>query len=349
MHNRRHMRRALLLATLLAAPALAAAQTGIPAAGTITFTNTDADPAADSINIAECGSATATVQLSWNPTVAAPAQNVNYQLYASNKDTATLVGSTATTTDCPTEAATNATNGVKVVKVGNELANLPSLVNQPFPTAQMALALVSDAVPAPCTGSGRTDIFLCMQGRSGSTNFGTARAKITLVLTRPDVSPVLAKPIQPGDGALTPTWSANGTTNTARYQVQAISILDPAHLPTAIAFDPAFDPSFSHSFDPRDTARHFSGFVSGTEGRVSGLVNGVTYAVMVTGFTAEYNPNIPSDPADVGSGTPQHVNDFFDAYKAAGGTETGGCSSGVAGPLGLALLAGALALARRRK
>ena len=42
---------------------------------------------------------------------------------------------------------------------------------------------------------------------------------------------------------------------------------------------------------------------------------------------------------------PEVVDDFWQTYLDAGGTERGGCASGLAGPLALAALAGALALA----
>jgi uncharacterized protein (TIGR03382 family) len=80
--------------------------------------------------------------------------------------------------------------------------------------------------------------------------------------------------------------------------------------------------------------------------RLEGLVNGVVYAVAVLGVSAA---GAESDPSNVKTAEAQQVNDFWQTYKDAGGNETGGCSSGVAGPLGLALLAGALALVRRRK
>lgn len=336
MHNRAHMRRALLLATVLAVPTLGAAQ----AAGTMSFTNTDADPKASTINIAECRSGTATVQISWAPTNAAGTGTVTYQLFASNKPmTRDNFAGLDETKQCPAEGA-NTTNGTLVVKVGNELTNPTTLVNQPFPTARMAAALVSSTVPDPCANGGTTTIYLCMAGKVGGVEFGTARATITLALTTPDNVPSLGTPIAPGNGALTPTWS-DSSTNATWHQVKAISTLDPAALTTL-----DFDPATAHSIDPRDTVPHTSGFVSGDSVRLTGLQNGVTYAVMVTGFTEDYNPGPPSN---IGSGTPEITRSFWDTYKDAGGPETGGCSSGLAGPLALALLAGTLALARRRK
>lgn len=335
MQNRAHMRRALLLATLLAVPALGAAQT--PAAGAITFTNTDADPAADSINAVECSSGAARVKISWAPSASIPAATgISYQLYASNVVSTT--GITNTTTDCLVNS--NPSTNIRVVKVGDPIENPSTLIDLEFSTTTIAGAL-SDA---PCALGGKTPIYLCVQGQVGGTNFATSRGTMTLALTKPDTRPVLSTPIAPGNNALTPRWSGvNGATNTVWYRVQAVSVLDPANLPSAAVFEP--NGAYS-AFDPRDTARHFSSYVTGTEARLAGLQNGVTYAVAVTGFTAEYNPG---DPSNVGSGAPQVVTDFWQTYRDSGGRETGGCSSGLAGPIGLALLAGALALVRRRK
>lgn len=335
LQNRGHMRRALLLATLLAAPALGLAQT--PAAGAITFTNTDADPAADSINSLECSSAAARVKISWAPTVSPPsATGLGYQLYASNVVSTT--GITNPTTDCLVNP--NPSSNIRVVKVGDPVENPSTLIDHEFATTAIAGAL-SDT---PCALGGKSTIYLCVQGQVGGVNFGTSRGTMTLALTKPDTRPSLSTPIAPGNNALTPRWSGpTGVTNTVWFRVQAVSVLDPTQLPTPGAFDP--NGAYS-AFDPRDTGRHFSSYVTGTEARVAGLVNGVTYAVAVTGFTAEYNPG---DPSNVGSGTPQVVSDFWQTYRDSGGREAGGCSSGLAGPIGLAFLAGALALARRRK
>jgi hypothetical protein len=334
------MRRALLLATVLAVPTLGSAQL---AAGTMSFTNTDADPKASTINIAECRSTSARVEISWQPTGTVPAGSVTYTLYASNKDTANKTNfpnlPTDPNTQCPTVQDSNTTNNVNVVQVGDPLTN-PVLANRPFSTAKIAEALKAGTVTDPCSSGGT--VFLCIQGASGGTNFGTARATITVVQTTPDAAPELLLPISPGNTALTPRW-ADTATNTAWYQVQAISLADPAHLPTAGDFDPA---SSYTAFDAADAGRHASGFVSGREARLAGLQNGVVYAVMITSYTADYNPG---DPSNIASGMPQLTTDFWQTYKNAGGQETGGCSSGLAGPLALALLAGALAFNRRRK
>jgi uncharacterized protein (TIGR03382 family) len=331
------MRRVLLLAILLLAPVLGRAQTGVPPAGTIYFVNTDADPKASTINAVECSSSTATVQLAWTPTGAGA---ITYQLYAGNKLDAGAT--TSSTTDCPTEQSSNTSTNTTVVAVGTQLTN-PSLANTTFSTSAMVKALVTSTLPDPCAGSTGT-IYLCMQAKNSSgVNVGVARGQISLALTRPDATPTLNAPVQPGSKALTPSWGTNGSTNTKYYRVEAISLADPSVLPTAAAF--GANGTWS-GFNPADPNPHYSSYVTGTDARVGGLLNDVVYAVAVVGYTDDYNP---SDPSNVASSMPTVVNDFWDVYRGDGGRETGGCSSGVAGPFGLLVLAGALALVRRRK
>jgi uncharacterized protein (TIGR03382 family) len=95
-----------------------------------------------------------------------------------------------------------------------------------------------------------------------------------------------------------------------------------------------------------DPTTHHSSMFTASSARFDGLVNTVTYAVTARTFSKAGNPSDPSDAVD---GTPQHVNDFWDTYKADGGRDDGGCAGGPAGPLALVLVAGALALTRRRK
>jgi hypothetical protein len=327
------MRRALLLATVLAVPALVRAQTQ-PTAGQILFINTNSDLNAQKINSLECNSATSKVQLAFAPAVAASGTSPSYQLYASN-DSTTASG-TDQATNCLTDQQSNPSTNRRIVKVGDPLLNPPSLVDVEFSTSAIASALGA----TPCSGSGETPIYLCIQGSVSGGNFGTARGTITLSLIKPDVTPQFDLPVSPGDTRLSPSWSPGGTATTKFFQVRAVSVLDPAHLPTAGAFD-----SFT-GFDPRDTTLHSSGFVSGNTVTLSRLQNDVTYALVVNGFTDAYNPG---DPSSVVSGSPAFVSDFWATYKSDGGRETGGCASGLAGPLGLLVVAGTLALVRRRK
>ena len=88
-----------------------------------------------------------------------------------------------------------------------------------------------------------------------------------------------------------------------------------------------------------------------TRGTVQGLVNGETYRVTLVGRDAAGNYSPVSEPLE---GAPMDVQDFFEAYVEAGGSEEGGfgCASaggGIssAGCLGLAALL--VGLCRRRR
>ena len=59
------------------------------------------------------------------------------------------------------------------------------------------------------------------------------------------------------------------------------------------------------------------------------------------------NADNVSEPSFVTTGMPELANDFWNAYRAAGGQEQGGCGYGVAGPIALLALAGLLFLRRR--
>ncbi len=81
-----------------------------------------------------------------------------------------------------------------------------------------------------------------------------------------------------------------------------------------------------------------------TSATVTGLQDGQVYTVTVTSISTGGNESPPSTSTQ---GTPQPVVDFWEAYKGAGGRETGGCATGGAGALAaLALLP--LVLRRRR-
>jgi hypothetical protein len=324
------MRRALLLATVLAVPALGSAQNA--PSGQITFTNTDADPAASFINLAECnGTAATPVEINWTvPAVAVT--GMTFQLFASNK---------VSTGNCPTTLPDNTTTLVSVGQITNQSSL--SVVNQPFDPALIASALSLNQ--NACALTTDTTIFLCVNALDrNSVIIGSARGQMTLSTYAPDVKPKLTG-VGAGNGALTPAWSQNGSTNTQWYRVQLVSMANPAARP-----DPSwFDPSGGYTaFHPSDPSRHYSGYVNGSEVRVGGLQNGVTYAAAVTGYTAAYNASV-LDASGIGTGVPEVSYDLWQVYQMDGGRETGGCSGGAAGPIGLALLAGALALTRRRK
>jgi uncharacterized protein (TIGR03382 family) len=128
----------------------------------------------------------------------------------------------------------------------------------------------------------------------------------------------------PGDKAANVSWQqSTGAPIAEYYRVEATSI--------GTTIDPG--------------GFHLGPAVTGTKFRLGGLVNGGTYVVGVRAFSTADNPSEVTTTIV----SPEPVADFWDEYKAAGGQETGGCSSGIAGPVGLAVLAGTLLLVRRRK
>ncbi|MDP1915148.1 MAG: hypothetical protein Q8L14_02800 [Myxococcales bacterium] len=70
---------------------------------------------------------------------------------------------------------------------------------------------------------------------------------------------------------------------------------------------------------------------TGREVIVDGLLNATTYDVVLRAIDGAGNQSADSEPA---SGTPRRTIGFWGTYREAGGTDTGGCSSG----LGLAPL-----------
>lgn len=329
------MRRALLLAMLLAVPFLGRAQNA--PVGQITFTRNDADLDPSVINRAECKDppGTHTVQMNWNVGTAAGVKS--YQLFASNQAFTFAAGA-----HCPTNAPSGTTATASWVAVGQVDSSATYVNNQSFDPVLIASALGASV----CDLTIDTPIYLCVNANSATGPIAHVTGQMTLSAYPPDKAPTLTS-VGSGDTALNPKWSDNGSTNTTWYRVQAVSMLNPRGTPLASWFDPSVAYT---AFDPADRARHYSGYVSvgSRELRLGGLQNGVTYAVAVTGYTGAYNP-ATLDATGIGTGTPMVTYDLWEVYKQDGGRETGGCSSGLAGPAGLLFAAGALALARRRK
>jgi hypothetical protein len=105
--------------------------------------------------------------------------------------------------------------------------------------------------------------------------------------------------------------------------------------------------------DPDGTTECGSQSAKGTQTFTTSatLDNGVAYAVAVASEDDVGNVGVLSE---VACGTPKEVTGFYEAYRAAGGEAGGGfCSFAPARrgavPLGLALLLGCAALARRRR
>ena len=291
------MRRALLLATLLAAPSLAAAQ----AAGQVLFANSRVNP--NSINAFECDPANnAQVLVQWTP------QFIS--------GTSTPVG------------------GTYIIYGSNIRANIVLNTNSGATSATIGTSALVSVSGLSCS-DGQT-LYICVQGVQGGafnalTNFAISVATVTISTSLPNVPAINGIP--PGDRALNVSWEpgtvGTGTGTTVRVEMQ----VTPLSSPTG-----ASDPGGLRTV----------GRFGASPARLEGLVNNVIYDVQARALTDADNASAFS-PAGVTTGMPQFVNDFWEVYKAAGGRDTGGCSSGLAGPLALGLLIATLALSRRRK
>ena len=301
--------RALLLAVVLTAPALAAAQVadGVlqPVAGD------------EFVNAAQCaGTDTTPVELVWNTHVNTTfTAGGTYRLFASSKQPAT---SGTDANFCPETDGTD----VSAAQVGTDLdATAQSVTaSMEFSPREMVQAAGYDA----CDATSEKTIYLCIHwyDTSGARN-GWAKGTVKLSFEAP-AAPVDVS-VTPGDGALNVRWTAGtgGAVDATEYGVVAT---------TTDARDPAGTHEFARTND--------------TSFRGRGLVNGVTYSVVVYAYSKAGNR---SEASAAVSGTPQPVSDFWDQYRQSGGGEKGGCASGSAGALALLGTAALLALARRKK
>jgi hypothetical protein len=315
------MSRAALLLSLLAAPALATAQ--VVPTGTVIFQNGRDFPMF--VNGLECGNH-AQVPVLFTPTLLGGATSIpagaQYTIYASSVDPAT---NSAGANTC-FKTTNTGTNPVNAGPVTDAQGNNPILTTR----AVIDLTAFISAAQFSCASNGST-IWICIEGNAGGVKFGYAASAVTISTAVPP--PPTISGITPGDGALNLTWDAGFQTSTFAgdsYAYQLEAVMAGTTLPGIT--------------DPNP---HTSSMFTQTSARFDGLVNSVTYNVTVTTFSKGGTPSNPSSPE---TGTPQAVLDFFDTYKNAPyhGRDVG-CASGLSGPLALALVAGALALARRKK
>jgi hypothetical protein len=166
-----------------------------------------------------------------------------------------------------------------------------------------------------CRAGSSRSLHVCAIGSNGATATQTVTAIVPVDTSVPTKPRVLS--VSPGEGALDVVWELSSNAN--RYIVEAT---------------PQGGGSPVRSEE-----------ITGNSQRVSGLVNGTPYEVRVFGISEAGNASTASDPLVE---TPQEVNDFWEAYRVAGGDEQGGCGVGGAGALALLGLV-PLALRRRAK
>jgi MYXO-CTERM domain-containing protein len=321
------MRRAWLLA--LAAAALVGSTAGCdpnpdapptdaeappPAVGQITFPTIPNSPVDGFINVAECQGGSIKLKALF-PTNSTPS---SYQLYAANDD---AVFDPDNPNECQQTVPDNAQYVVGAVDVERTDGISGDLVND---VVYLTSTMVSAAGK---TCDVRSDIFLCFEALRGATKVGTARVTLSVVVDKPN-APVVQS-VTPGNGALNVRWDPVNPGLNESYAV-VTRTTDP------------LDPAVVGSAEVVRTSPQ----VAATELRVRDLTNGAVYGVQVVAFSDADNPS-DVDPLNATSASPVPVADFWQAYKAAGGREQGGCSTGGAG-LGALVVLAALAAMRRR-
>jgi hypothetical protein len=310
------MRRALLLATLLAVPALAAAQ----AQGVITLDHGTARADLMTLNIAECNTANAKVTVRWNPlflngNTSAPIGG-RYVIYGSDTGQQVVNG----VAQCPFQNSTNPT-----INAGTVLDTQSTATNAEITISQ----LLTVAAKSPCVDG--AVLYICVQGQilSGqpvpATNFAIASGAVTISLTTPP--PPSVTDAKPGDRALNVYWDP-GAAGTFTGETQEVALM-------ATPANPASGATLM-----------FGGPFSASPARFEGLMNGAGYYIQGQAFTKAANPSVWGP---VFLGTPEITFDFWETYRRDGGRETGGCGSGAAGPVGLGILLATLGFVRRRK
>jgi len=258
------MRRALVLAGLLAAPVLAAAQ----AAGSVLFVNGRDFPMY--VNATECqGGVPGQVLTLLNGYVAPPA-NRSYRIYASNQDP----GTNAMADTCFT--ASDAGTGLVAGQVTEQGVDPITMQN-----AVIDLGAFIGAARKSCADDGAT-VFICVQGIDVGTGkaFGYAVAHVTISTTIPP-APVITS-LTTGDAAVRVTWDPGETTSATTGDSHAYQLSAEMIATTTAVSDPT---------------THFSPMVATTTARLGALENTVTYAVTVKAYSKAGNASEPSTPA----------------------------------------------------
>lgn len=311
------MRHAWLLLALLAAPAIAQTPP-LPGAGVITVGENLQSSADGFINATEC-SGSGVVHLAWRITGVFPTTGVTYKLFASNQ---------ATTGDCRRQDET----GISL-KANEVLPRITSTTLNPVTDATYATtAIVAAAGFGACDASAPQSIFLCAEGvdpNFSTTVVGNARGTLTLDRRVPATPAGVSA--RPGDEAVNVSFDLLPASSDPAGEYY---LIDARPVGTTTA---AFDP----------VAIHTSGPVTASPYRLGGLVNTVVYQVRVFAFSPADNRSL--DPTYVVTAPALPSADFWEAYKAAGGREEGGCASGSAGLVGLAAAAALLLAVRRRR
>ncbi len=237
-------------------------------------------------------------------------------------------GSSCSTTDM-TEPSTSTCKVVATDKTfGNPLTFAGELVDVDL--GQMITALKCDG-----GGEHNAGVTFIIKGTNtaGTTFTDGSQLKITVDLAAP--TPPTLKDAAVGDKNINVSWTLADAATTPYARVYWSTVPFSASAPT--------------------TATNRSDKLTATSYKITGLTNGETYYVAVTAIDANDNE---SAAEKVTEASPTEVQDFWEYYKASGGTEEGGyygCSaqgrSGAGGSGSMAWLVGlaaALLVLRRR-
>lgn len=243
---------------------------------------------------------------------ASTAIELDWSLGGSSGSTVELLGSNAS--GC---SETDATTAVLIDGISASQTYYPASGDAAIHLDDLLSAAGKDA--GTCDGSDfRAYVCVRLLDDSGA-DVATASAVVTWQLERPP--PPVISSVSVGENALHVAWSEGTTTTGATASTESYGVF--ASTGGVVA-------------SSKET--------TGSSLRLGGLENGTTYDVWVVAYSEAGNP---SDASALVAGTPQPVYDFYELYRAAGGTETGGCGHGPAGVVGF-LLAALPLLARRR-
>jgi hypothetical protein len=223
---------------------------------------------------------------------------------------------------CPdSSSSTSATTAVLVDGI------TASSTSGSYPGSGDAAIHLSDVLSAAgvassaCTAAADSQAYVCVRLLDASGNVtATASARLRLQVTAPP--PPASVAVTPGESALHVSWSAGTATDAAPASSKTYRVLATAGGVT------------KQSSETSDTSIRFAGLEIGT-----------TYDVQVVSYSEAGNA---SEPSELVAGTPVNVTDYWEAYKQAGGTESGGCSHGPGGVAALASVLWTAVVLRRR-
>jgi MYXO-CTERM domain-containing protein len=308
------MKRTLLAAATVAPLAVLAAIATAPSGMVVDLDNFNAEDTTSYINAAQCAD-TAPLNLEWSivDVNGGLTGSGEYRIFASNTAPPTADSEGRFANFCDEADITGGTSP-DIFAGRVDVATWTSDIQR----LEVSGKTAADLADVTCGDAGESDlVYICAHLYEGSTKKGRASGQFTVQVRAPPApTGVTAGPAS--ETSLRVSWTASsGGVEVDHYVAEA----------TAGA----------------EVQR--SGTTEATNVTISGLTEGTTYSVVVYAFSLGGNQSVASAAF---SATPAPVDDFWETYVKAGGTDDGGCASGSAGPLAL-LAVGSLVLLRRRK